>query len=60
VPPLDGSRIIRYFLPYNVEKLYDRIGIFGSLLLFFVAMQLILPVFYPPLLRAFDTLLVHL
>ena len=60
IPPLDGSRIIKYFLPYNVEQLYDRIGMLGSLVLFFVAMRLILPIFYPPLLRAFDTLLVNL
>ncbi len=60
IPPLDGSRIIRYFLPYNVEQVYDRIGMLGSLILFLVAMRLILPIFYPPLLRAFDTLLVSL
>ena len=35
VPPLDGSRILRYVLPYNLERIYDRIGIFGSVLLFF-------------------------
>ena len=60
IPPLDGSRIIKYFLPYNVEQLYDRIGALGSMALFFLAMWLILPIFYPPLLRAFDTLLVNL
>ena len=60
VPPLDGSRIIRYFLPYNVEQMYDRIGMFGSLILFVVAMRIILPIFYPPLLHTFDRLLVTL
>ena len=60
IPPLDGSRILRYFLPYNVEQVYDRIGVLGSLFLFFIAMRLILPFFYPPLLRTFDTLLVNL
>ena len=60
VPPLDGSRIIRYFLPYNIEQAYDRIGMLGSLFLFFIAMRLILPFFYPPLLNTFDSLLVSL
>ena len=60
VPPLDGSRILRYFLPYNVERAYEKMGLIGSLLLFFVAMRLILPIFYPPLLRGFDGLLVSL
>ena len=36
IPPLDGSRILRYFLPYNVEKMYDQMGVIGSILLFFV------------------------
>ena len=60
VPPLDGSRIVRYFLPYKVEQAYDRIGIFGSLLLFFVAGRIILPLFYPPLITAFDLMLFSL
>ncbi len=60
VPPLDGSRIIRYFLPYKIEQAYDRIGIFGSLLLFFVAGRIILPLFYPPLITAFDLMLFSL
>lgn len=57
VPPLDGSRLMRYVLPYNVLQLYDRIGLFGSLALFWIAGRLILPTLYPPLLGAFDGLL---
>ena len=34
VPPLDGSRLLRNVLSYNVERLYDRIGFFGSLVMF--------------------------
>ncbi len=60
VPPLDGSRIIKYFLPYNIEQAYDRLGILGSLFLFFIAMRLILPIFYPPLRHVFDAMLEHL
>jgi len=36
VPPLDGSRVLRHFLPYNALKTYDSIGIYGFLLVFFV------------------------
>lgn len=57
IPPLDGSRIIRYFLPYNVERLYDRIGGFAMILIFFVARP-VLGLFYPPLLHAFNAVLV--
>jgi len=26
IPPLDGSRVVRNMLPYNVVQQYDRIG----------------------------------
>lgn len=58
IPPLDGSRIIRYFLPYNVEKMYDRIGNYGILLVFFVGGRIIFPIFYRPLLHVFNSALV--
>ncbi len=57
IPPLDGSRIIRYFLPYKVEQAYDRIGGFGILIVFFLAGRFILPIFYLPLLGVFDSVL---
>ena len=57
VPPLDASRIIRYVLPYNVERWYDNIGMLGSFLMFAVAGRIIFPIFYPPLLNTFDALL---
>jgi Zn-dependent protease len=56
VPPLDGSRFIRYVLPYNVERMYDRIGMLGSFVIFFVAWQVVLPFSYP-LIMAFNGLL---
>ncbi len=34
VPPLDGSHVLRYMLPYNWQRFYDRIGIIGLLLVF--------------------------
>jgi Zn-dependent protease len=33
VPPLDGSHVFRHLLPEKVRELYDRIGLFGLLLL---------------------------
>jgi Zn-dependent protease len=36
IPPLDGSHIIRHWLPYNFLNAYDRMGIFGYILMFMV------------------------
>lgn len=36
LPPLDGSHVIRHFLPYETLKVYDRIGYFGLLIVMFV------------------------
>jgi Zn-dependent protease len=36
IPPLDGSHIVRHFLPYNALNAYDRMGIFGYILMIFV------------------------
>jgi Zn-dependent protease len=33
VPPLDGSHVLRHFLSGDVLRLYDRIGVFGLMLL---------------------------
>jgi Zn-dependent protease len=60
IPPLDGSRIIRYYLPYNVAKVYDQIGAYGIILVFFFAGRFILPIFYAPLLGGFDFVLEHM
>ncbi len=37
VPPLDGSHIIRHFLPEPALRLYDRMGMIGLLLVFVFA-----------------------
>ena len=60
IPPLDGSRIIRYYLPYNVARVYDQIGGWGMILIFFFAGRFILPIFYSPLLAGFDYVLEHM
>src|ERR1700722_11950536 len=47
LPPLDGSHILRHFLPYKVAQLYDRMGMFALLILFFLGRRFIAAFFYP-------------
>ena len=35
IPPLDGSHVFKYLLPYELRKAYSRIGFFGIIILFF-------------------------
>ena len=37
VPPLDGSHVLRHFLPESVGMVYDRIGFFALLALVYLA-----------------------
>jgi len=60
IPPLDGSRVLRYYLSPGAEKVYDQIGMFGIILVFFVAGRFILPIFYTPLLAVFNAVLERL
>ena len=60
VPPLDGSRILRYFLPYRAEQIYNRFGMYGMIFVFFVGGRIIFGLFYFPLLNGFDHLLAAL
>jgi Zn-dependent protease len=53
IPPLDGSRILRYFLPYKWEQVYDQFGSYGIFLLMLVGGRLLLPV-YRPLVMVFE------
>jgi Zn-dependent protease len=41
VPPLDGSHVLRHFLPDSARMVYDRIGIFALLALVYLAPGLI-------------------
>jgi len=59
IPPLDGSHVVRHFLPYPLLKVYDRVGMFGLLILFLVGGRLIGMVLYPAL-DAFNAALVRL
>ncbi len=36
IPPLDGSHIVRHMLPYNALNFYDRMGMFGYILMIMV------------------------
>jgi Zn-dependent protease len=36
IPPLDGSHILRHYLPYNFLNLYDRMGMLGYVLMIVV------------------------
>ena len=48
VPPLDGSHVLRHFMPEGALKIYDSIGIFGLVALMLLApgfvSKLIIPV----------------
>ncbi len=60
VPPLDGSHILRHFLPYKALQVYDRIGMFGMIFIMLIAGGLIFRIFLNPLQSTFDTLLFSL
>ncbi|MEO6807158.1 MAG: site-2 protease family protein, partial [Edaphobacter sp.] len=47
LPPLDGSHILRHFLPYKAVQLYDRIGMFALIALFLLGGRFIGALFYP-------------
>jgi Zn-dependent protease len=51
IPPLDGSRVLRHFLPYNALNAYDRMGIVSYMLMIFVG---------GPIVRFFMTPTLHL
>lgn len=47
VPPLDGSHVLRHFLPANALRIYDMVGIFGLMALVFLAPGLLGSLIYP-------------
>ena len=58
VPPLDGSRILRHYLPYNALQMYDNIGGFANLIILYVLMRSgVLNIFYGPAFTLFNRLL---
>jgi Zn-dependent protease len=59
LPPLDGSHVLRHFLPYRAVQLYDRMGMFSLIILFLVGGRFISALF-SPLFHTFNQLLVAL
>lgn len=59
VPPLDGSRLLRNVLSYKLERIFDNIGMLGSFFIFAIGWRIVYPLFYPPLIGAFDLLLLQ-
>jgi len=47
VPPLDGSHVIRHFLSGSALALYDRVGVFGLLILFIAGGNIIGALVHP-------------
>jgi len=60
IPPLDGSHVLRHFLPYKVEQVYNRVGGYGLLIIFLFGGSFIFGTFYFPLLNIFDRVLLTL
>lgn len=58
LPPLDGSHVLRHFLPYNALRMYDRIGIVGLLVFLFLGGPL-LAIFVNPLLGFVNSVLLN-
>src|SRR5262245_3701947 len=59
VPPLDGSHVLRHFLPDPLRRAYDSVGIFGLLALVYLGGNL-LGRLISPFLWFFDSILVKL
>jgi Zn-dependent protease len=60
VPPLDGSHILRHFLPYGALRVYDRIGTLGMFIIMLLGGGIIFRTFLSPLQGTFDALLFNL
>jgi len=58
VPPLDGSHVLRHFLPEPVQRVYDMMGLLGLLVLVYFGGGFLAKIF-GPVLGAFDTILLN-
>ncbi|HWR15545.1 MAG TPA: site-2 protease family protein [Terriglobales bacterium] len=59
VPPLDGSHVLRHFLPESIGRIYDSVGMFGIILLFLFGGPVIRAVM-SPLLYFFQSIIARL
>jgi Zn-dependent protease len=58
LPPLDGARILRHFLPYNAVQVFDRMGLVSLLLIFFFGGRIIF-IALGPALQFFNSILLN-
>jgi Zn-dependent protease len=58
VPPLDGSHVLRHFLPDPVRRVYDAMGLVGLLLLVYFGGRF-LGALLSPIIGAFDLILLN-
>jgi Zn-dependent protease len=49
VPPLDGSHVLRHFLPDNLRQIYDSLGMFALMALVFFGGGLLMALIRPVL-----------
>jgi Zn-dependent protease len=59
VPPLDGSHVLRHFLPTNLLRVYDTVGIFALMALVFLAPGFLGGLIYP-VIAIFNSILVKI
>jgi Zn-dependent protease len=59
IPPLDGSHVLRQFLPYRIEQVYSSVGRYALIVIFLFG-GAIVGTFYYPLLNLFDHVLLSL
>lgn len=58
IPPLDGSKVLLQILPYRAAQMYENVGSYGIILLYFVVLRTgILGFLYRPVIGLFQTLL---
>ena len=60
IPPLDGSHVLRQFLPYNATQVYDRITGFASYILLIIVARFVLGAVMHPVLGLAYSLLAHI
>ncbi|MFZ0663341.1 MAG: site-2 protease family protein [Acidobacteriaceae bacterium] len=58
LPPLDGSHVLRHFLPYKALRAYDSIGMIGLLVFLFLGGPLLM-MFVGPLLGFVNSVLLN-
>ena len=59
VPPLDGSHVLRHFLPDQVRRAYDTVGWIGLIALIYLAPGFIGQLIWP-VVRTFDSILLSI